>query len=53
MATGPGVTIGKTAFVKKFLSDNPDATWTTVNEAWKAAGNADQISESTVYKSRV
>jgi hypothetical protein len=53
MATGTGVSTGKTAFVEKFLKQNGDTNRAAINEAWKAAGNTDQISESLVYKSRV
>jgi hypothetical protein len=52
MATGTGVSTGKSAFVEKFLTENQDANRTAINEAWKAAGNDDQISESLVYKLR-
>lgn len=52
MATGSGINQGKTAFVGKFLSVNPDATFATVNEAWKSAGNEGTVSESLVDKAR-
>ncbi len=52
MATGTGVTQGKTAFVEDFLSSNPDAAFAVVNQAWKSAGNIGSVSESLVSKSR-
>lgn len=52
MATGDGVNQGKTAFLKEFLPDNPDADQDAVNQAWKAMGNEGTISESLFGKIR-
>jgi hypothetical protein len=52
MATGPGVNQGKSAFLKEFLPDNPDANEESVNKAWKAAGHEGTISGSLVNKLR-
>ena len=52
MATGPGVNQGKTAFLEDFLPGDPDADFTAVNRAWKAAGNEGSVSESLVSKAR-
>ena len=46
-------TPGKTIFVKDFLNDNPQATITTVNKAWQAAGFEGTISPTLVNKTRV
>src|SRR4051812_36664580 len=52
MATGPGVSQGKTPFVEQFLSSNRAANLDAVNEAWKSAGNEGTVSESLVSKIR-
>lgn len=52
MATGPGINQGKSAFLKEFLPDNPDANEEAVNKAWKTAGNEGTISGSLVNKLR-
>ena len=52
MATGPGVNPGKTAFVKKYFTSNPDGNLETVNKAWTAEGNEGTVSESLVGKVR-
>ena len=41
-------TQGKTSFVKKFLTDNPQANAKAVNEAWTAAGMKGTISHPIV-----
>ena len=43
---------GKTSFVKQVLFDNPNATRSTVNEAWRKAGMTGSISSSLVGKLR-
>jgi hypothetical protein len=50
MATVKGE--GKTAFLKDVLTKNNQANAEAVNEAWKAAGHEDTISESLVNKIR-
>jgi hypothetical protein len=52
MATGAVVNQGKTPFVEKYFSSNPDGNLESVNEAWTAAGNAGSLSESLVGKVR-
>lgn len=52
MATGPGVNQGKTKFVEERLEKDPTARADTINEAWKAAGHEDSISDSLVNKTR-
>ncbi len=44
---------GKASFVKQFLTDHPDGTTRTVNEAWKAAGFKGTISPTSVNKTRL
>jgi hypothetical protein len=39
---------GKTSFVKQFLTDHPDGTTRTVNEAWTAAGMNGTISHPVI-----
>ncbi len=43
---------GKTAFVKEYLLDNPDANSEAVNEAWSAEGMEGTISTSLVKITR-
>src|SRR3954463_5279027 len=52
MATGPGVSQGKTPFVEQFLASNRAANLDAVNQAWKSAGNEGTVSESLVSKIR-
>lgn len=52
MVTGPGVNQGKTAFLEKFLPGNKDADLAAINQAWKATGKDDTLSESLVSKTR-
>jgi hypothetical protein len=52
MATGAVVNQGKTPFVEKYFSSNPDGNLESVNEEWTAAGNAGSLSESLVGKVR-
>ena len=46
-------TPGKTSFVKQFLSEHPEGTTRSVNEAWQAAGFEGTISPTLVNKTRV
>jgi hypothetical protein len=39
---------GKSAFLKEFFVDNPDAKGGEINEAWRAAGNQSKISSSLI-----
>jgi hypothetical protein len=43
---------GKTGFLKEFLFDDPEASKTQVEKAWRKAGNKGTISESLIYKVR-
>jgi len=43
---------GKTSFVKQFLSDHPEGTSKTVNEAWQAAGFDGTISHPIISEMR-
>lgn len=52
MSTGPGVNLGKTAFVEEFLTTHRDANVEAVKEAWTAADHEGTISESLVNKMR-
>lgn len=52
MSTGPGINLGKTSFVKEFLSKHRDANVDAVKEAWTAAENEGTVSESLVNKMR-
>jgi len=52
MATGPGVNLGKTAFLEEFLPENRDADEAVINQAWRAEGHDDDISGSLVSKTR-
>lgn len=52
MANVPVVNQGKTKFVKEYLAEHGDAKRAAINDAWRAAGHKDEISESLVYKMR-
>jgi hypothetical protein len=52
MPTATTRNLGKTAFVKEFLNDNPLANTRAVNEAWKAEGFEGTISHTLVTKVR-
>ena len=43
---------GKSAFLKEFFVDHPDATGGEINKAWRAAGNQSKISSSLVSQVR-
>ncbi len=43
---------GKTSFVKQYLSEHPDGTTKTVNEAWQAAGFDGTISHPLISEVR-
>jgi hypothetical protein len=52
MSTATTRNRGKTAFVKEFLNDNPQANAKAVNEAWKAAGFGGSIGHTLVTRMR-
>ena len=52
MANVPVVNQGKTKFVREYLAEHGDAKRAAINDAWRAAGHKDEISESLVYKMR-
>jgi hypothetical protein len=52
MATTATATLGKTSFVKEFLSDHPQGNTKAVNEAWAAAGMNGTIGSTLVNKMR-
>ncbi len=46
-------TPGKTSFMKRYLTEHPDGTTKSVNEAWQAAGFEGTISPTLVNKTRL